>query len=206
MIFDPFGDYDRKGYLRNVFGEKDPTIIKDLENTAFSVNIDDAVKELASRRLDFDALKSVHKTLFETIYPWAGEDRSVTAPDIAITKAGYKTIFCHPGSVRLASNYALRNIDMPEFSPGECFADLAHAHPFLDGNGRAILTLHSEIMRRNGKHVEWEKTTKQEFLESLTVDLENPGHGYFSAYLMSYVKDKPLTLEEIGIRLKTFMQ
>ena len=35
MSFDPFGDFETRGYLRNVFGEKDPNIIKYLEHSSF---------------------------------------------------------------------------------------------------------------------------------------------------------------------------
>jgi len=126
------------------------------------------------------------------------------APDIAITRGEYKKLFCHPRSVQLASEYALRDINDQTFCSGTCFADLAHAHPFLDGNGRAILTLHSEIMRRRGQHVTWELTDKQTFLKALTKDLENPGQGHFAAYLSPYIMDKPLTIQEIGARLKAF--
>ena len=206
MTFDPFGDFETRGYLRNVFGEKDLAVLKDLENIAFTVNIDEAVKQLAVRDLNYEAFKLTHRVLFSDLYPWAGEDRAKIAPDIAITRAGYKTIFCHPASVKLASDYALRDIGRANFSAGNCFAGLAHAHPFLDGNGRAILTLHSEIMRRSGKHIEWEKTEKTEFLEVLTKDLENPDQGHFSAYLTRFVKDEPLSLEEIGNKLKNFVR
>jgi len=34
------------------------------------------------------------------VYPWAGQDRSATAPNIAIVKAGYKTLFAHPADVK----------------------------------------------------------------------------------------------------------
>ena len=42
MSFDPFGDFETRGYLRNVFGEKDPDIIKHLEHSAFVAGIAEA--------------------------------------------------------------------------------------------------------------------------------------------------------------------
>ena len=206
MIFDPFGDYEEKGYLRNVFGEKDLSIVKDLENSTFKLNIDDAVRELSSEPINYEAFKNTHERLFWTLYPWAGTDRSVTAPNIAITKGGHKTLFAHPKSVHLAADHAFRNIENAEFSAARCFSRLAYAHPFLDGNGRTILTLHSEILRRNDQHVEWEKTQKEEFLEALTVDLEDPDKGHFESYLSPYIKDQALSLEEIGERLKSLLE
>ena len=36
MTFDPFNDFETRGYLHNVFGEKDPAIVKRLEHSSFA--------------------------------------------------------------------------------------------------------------------------------------------------------------------------
>lgn len=38
--------------------------------------------------------------------PGLVQDRSVTAPDIAIAKAGYKILFADPGAMQLAAEHA----------------------------------------------------------------------------------------------------
>ena len=83
MSFDPFGDFKTSGYLRNVFGEKDPDIIKHLEHAAFVAGIAEASKYLSSiRRLSYSDVLQTHKILFGDLYPWAGQDRMRTAPEI----------------------------------------------------------------------------------------------------------------------------
>lgn len=205
MPFDPFGDFEQKGYLRNIYGEKDLNIVKDLENSTFKLNINEAVRDLSTKPINYETFKQTHERLFGMLYPWAGADRSITAPNIAITKGGYETLFAHPMGVQIAAEYGFLDMNRVPYQAGTCFARLAHAHPFLDGNGRTILTLHSEILRRNEQHVEWEKTDKDEFLAALTTDLEDPDQGHFEAYLNPYVKDNALTLDEIGTRLKAFL-
>lgn len=206
MRFDPFGDFEQNGYLRNIYGEKDLNIVKDLENSTFKLNIDEAVRDLSTKPINYETFKQTHERLFGMLYPWAGQDRSITAPNIAITKGGYETLFAHPGSVQMAAEYAFRDMIGVTNPTGTCFARLAYAHPFLDGNGRTILTLHSEILRRKEQHVEWEKTDKVEFLTALTNDLENPDQGHFEAYLNPYIKDNALSLDDIGTRLKAFLE
>ena len=39
MPFDPFGDHDTRGHLRNFAGEKDPARIKRIEHHAFAANV-----------------------------------------------------------------------------------------------------------------------------------------------------------------------
>ena len=56
MTFDPFNDFETRGYLQNVFGEKDPEIIKHLEHSAFIAGIAEAFKYLSSvRQLSYRA-------------------------------------------------------------------------------------------------------------------------------------------------------
>ena len=50
MTFDPFGDYETHGYLRNVATEKDLAIVKRLEHASFLTGIDEAFAALAKHR------------------------------------------------------------------------------------------------------------------------------------------------------------
>jgi hypothetical protein len=97
QILDPFGDYETRGYLRNTYQEKDIRLVGHLETAAFEQEIISTVRFL--RRLPalrYEHLTETHYKRFSSLYPWAGQDCSITAPDIAIVKAGYKTLFAHP--------------------------------------------------------------------------------------------------------------
>jgi cell filamentation protein len=94
VTFDPFGDFDSLGYLRNFPGFKDISQVKALEHASFQINIDRAINTLATVDLiEYKHVLEIHKTLFGDVYPWAGQDRSVTAPGINISKAGYNPTF-----------------------------------------------------------------------------------------------------------------
>jgi cell filamentation protein len=47
VTFDPFGDFETGGYLRNLAGEKDLEIVRRLEHTSFITGIDAAFRRLA---------------------------------------------------------------------------------------------------------------------------------------------------------------
>jgi cell filamentation protein len=107
-VFDPFRDFETAGYLRNKFAEKDPQIVQELEHQMFRASLDEAIAHLSKRRgaLSYADFLAVHRILFEGFYPWAGQDRAITAPDLSITKAG--TVFSHPLDARLAVEEGLR--------------------------------------------------------------------------------------------------
>lgn len=146
-MFDPFKDFAKAGYLRNRFGEKDSKIVQELEHQLFRASLDDAITYLAKRKsVTYEDFLEVHRILFSAFYPWAGQDRAVTAPDIAVTKAA--TWFSHPRDARRAVEEGLRIArDKQQLArrPGEVMGLFAYGHPFLDGNGRTMLVVHSEV-------------------------------------------------------------
>ena len=193
MTFDPFRDFEERGYLRNIYSSKDVAAVKALEQKSFKKNIKSALDALATTQfIEYKHILSIHKTLFGDIYPWAGEDRLATAPDLNITKGGYSRMFAHPRDVRRAGEYALdRGQDLPFMRerPGEVMGLLAHAHPFLDGNGRTIMVLHAELADRAGISIEWKQTDKVDYLTALTTELNDPEQGHLDSYLQPFIRD-----------------
>ena len=76
--------------------------------------------------------------------------------------------------------------------PGEVMGYLAYGHPFLDGNGRTILTAHVVLAERAGISIDWGATDKAAYLTALTRELDHPGKGRLDAYL------KPLVGSTLG--------
>jgi cell filamentation protein len=206
QILDPFGDYETAGYLRNIYRKKNLRLIGHLETAAFEQEVLSTVRFL--RRLPTLQYRRLTKTrhrLFNALYPWAGQDRSITAPDIAIAKGGYSNLFAHPADCQRAAEYALvhgQDASYLRAHPGEGFGYLAHAHPFLEGNGRTILTIFAELTRRSGFYVEWELVDKTQFLETLTRELLGPGNSIMDGLVLQYVRDGILSAEITARRLR----
>jgi cell filamentation protein len=87
VTFDPFGDFATEGYLRNFEKEKDIAIVKRAENASFTTGLDEAFAHLVrSKVLTYDDVLGTHGILFGAVYPWAGQDRTETAPKLTIKK------------------------------------------------------------------------------------------------------------------------
>jgi cell filamentation protein len=177
VTFDPFGDFATRGYLRNVAKARDPAIVQRLLHNSFLTGIDAAMNDLKARpALCYDDVLKTHKTLFEAVFPWAGEDRRINAPHIHVKKGAI--FFAHPDDIRKAIDYALdKGQDKAAMAerPGEVMGYLAYGHPFLDGNGRTIMLIHAELARRAGIGVDWAATDKDKYLAALTEELGEPG-------------------------------
>jgi cell filamentation protein len=191
VTFDPFGDFGARGYLRNVAKVKDPAVLQRLQHNSFLTGIDAALAHLESQHtLAYGGVLYTHKTLFEGVFPWAGEDRLANAPHLFVRKG--TVLFAHPKDIRKAIDYALQKGQDKAFmrqKPGEVMGNLAHGHPFLDGNGRTIMLVHAELARRAGFGIDWGSTGKEDYLTALTAELEDPGKGKLDQYLKPFIRD-----------------
>jgi cell filamentation protein len=191
VTFDPFGDFKTRGYLRNLANESDLDIVRRLEHSSFTTGLDQAFAELAEVRvISYEHVLETHKILFEAIYPWAGQDRTKTAPDIAVVKGN--VLFAHPADIRTAIDIALRDGSNKEFTaakPGEVMGYLAYGHPFLDRNGRTIMVIHSVLAQRAGFSIDWTSTNKIDYLAALTKELDTPGKGVLDRYLKPFMRE-----------------
>jgi len=189
VTFDAFGDFSTRGYLRNSESLKDLAEVKRLEHRGFLKNLPDAVAHLKRvARVSYQDVLDTHKVLFQDVYPWAGQDRQATAPNIAIARGGRADMFAHPRFIQDAVHYALQLAEATMTArPGEVMGYLAHAHPFLDGNGRTLMVVHNELAHRAGISIDWTKTNKDDYLQALTRELDRPGAGGLDTYLKPFV-------------------
>ncbi len=106
----------------------------------------------------FASLQAIHKALFEDIYDFAGQLRTVN-----LAKGNFRF------APLIYLEAALANIDkMPQSTYGEIiekYVEMNVAHPFREGNGRSTriwldLMLKSSI----GQVVDWSKVDKEDYL------------------------------------------
>lgn len=200
-MFDVFGDFEERGYLRNVAGLKDIARVKQLEHRAFLTKVGKAVAEFSDRvPLTYADILRTHETLFSPVYPWAGRDRLETAPGAHISRGGYDRMFAFPRDIRGAAEHALEqgnDFTFMRAKPGAVLGSLAHAHPFLDGNGRTIMVVHTVLANRAGTSIAWQEADKAAFLMALTKEIHLPGDGHLDAYLAPFLREAAAQEEQI---------
>ncbi len=106
----------------------------------------------------FDALRVIHRRLFEDIYDFAGEMRTVN-----LAKGGFR----FAPVMYLAD--ALRAIDaMPQSTFDEIiekYVEMNVAHPFREGNGRsARIWLDCMLKKELGVVVDWSMVDREQYL------------------------------------------
>ena len=106
----------------------------------------------------FVTLQAIHKYLFEDIYDFAGEIRTVN-----MAKGNFRF------APLMYLQAALENIDkMPQSNFDEIvekYVEMNIAHPFREGNGRSTHIWLDHILKNEiGKVVDWSKVDKEDYL------------------------------------------
>ena len=106
----------------------------------------------------FSTLQTIHKYLFEDIYDFAGELRTVN-----LAKGNFRF------APLMYLQAALENIDkMPHSNFDEIvekYVEMNIAHPFREGNGRSTRIWLDHILKNEiGKVVDWSKVDKDDYL------------------------------------------
>ncbi len=106
----------------------------------------------------FVTLQAIHKYLFEDIYDFAGEIRTVN-----MAKGNFRF------APLMYLQAALENIDkMPQSNFDEIvekYVEMNIAHPFREGNGRSTRIWIDHILKNEiGKVVDWSKVDKEDYL------------------------------------------
>lgn len=147
--------------LKNKLGLTNPA---DLAREEERLSKKKALELFESGRLDeleagsFSSLRAIHKALFEEIYDFAGEVRTVNLAK---------------GSFRFAPlmylDAALQSIErMPQTTFDEIvekYVEMNIAHPFREGNGRSTrIWLDLMLKTELGRVVDWSRVDKEDYL------------------------------------------
>lgn len=106
----------------------------------------------------FSTLQAIHQYLFEDIYDFAGQIRTVN-----LAKGNFRF------APLMYLGAALANIDkMPQTNFDEIvekYVEMNIAHPFREGNGRSTRIWLDHIFKKEiGKVVDWSKVDKEDYL------------------------------------------
>ena len=106
----------------------------------------------------FASLQAIHKALFEDIYDFAGELRTVN-----LAKGNFRF------APLMYLEAALANIDkMPQSTFDEIiekYVEMNIAHPFREGNGRSTRMWLDQMLKAGiGQVVDWSKVDKEDYL------------------------------------------
>lgn len=168
-IPDPYIDTET-GVLKNLLNISSNEELENAEADITAAAIASIADQSALGNFDLDHLKNIHWELFNTIYSWAGEIRTVEI-------AKENTRFANSDAVVRAAKQLFDELhaeNLLKGLPREQYAGrLAHyysevniLHPFREGNGRAERVFFSQLVAETEYRLAWERLDADENLRA----------------------------------------
>ncbi|MFI5736165.1 Fic/DOC family protein [Kribbella sp. NPDC051587] len=117
---------------------------------------------------DEDHLRAIHRYLFQDVYEWAGEPRTVNTSKPDDPAAFFPRQLFDTGVPAVFGQIAERNFrpDMPqdEFvnKLTRTYDELNHLHLFREGNGRTQRIFLNQLAARSGYAIDWNAVTAEQ--------------------------------------------
>ena len=162
---DPY-TYPGTNVLRNLLDIHDPQQLAAFEANATAARLIELDAAPLAGQLDLVHLKAIHQFIFQGVYPWAGEFRTVN-----ISKGGH--LFGVAAFVEPALHEVLRKLPGEHYLKGSTprtfamragyyMGEINAIHPFRDGNGRAQREFIRELAIHAGFVIDWSRVTREQ--------------------------------------------
>src|SRR5712675_1042429 len=147
---DPY-TYPGTDVLRNSLDIRDPRQLAAFEANATAARLIELDAAPLEGRIDTTHLKAIHRHIFQDVYAWAGEFRTVNISKggrpfgaAAFLESALQQVFR-----KLAAAECLRQLDATRFADRAAYflGEVNAAHPFREGNGRT----QREFLRELGR-------------------------------------------------------
>lgn len=170
MASDPYV-YEGTQTLRNKAGIRDPEVLKEFERRVTSVRADQLAEHPVRGSFDVEHFKAIHRSLFQDVYSWAGQVRTV---DIAKGETRFAPVSTSAHTLESWGKTILKNLQNENHLKGldrEAFVDrLTHHisevnywHPFREGNGRTTREFFQQVSNAAGYQLDFRRTEPSEW-------------------------------------------
>ena len=168
---DPYVDSET-GVLKNLAGIRDAALLEEFEGEMSIMRQIELSEWPLTGPFDFARLQAIHRHLFQDVYRWAGEPRTV---DMAKDGNRFGS-HLHIGSYldRLFAKLAAER-ERWRKSPGsvdwagrfaEYLGEINAAHPSREGNGRSQRLFIGQLAEEHGFEIRWDRMTAKEMTDA----------------------------------------
>lgn len=155
--------------LRNKFNIKDNDELHAAERRLAKYRAEELLNSPIKGYFDLAHLQKIHQYLFQDIYDWAGEIRTV---DIAKGNLFCRYFAIQPEADRIFTELKqekyLKNLSVGDFAKrlAYFFAEVNALHPFREGNGRTQREFFRQLAYQNNYFLSYAGITKDEMVNA----------------------------------------
>lgn len=160
--------YDGTACLINKFNIRDSSQLSEIEARITFARASELEQHPISGAFDFEHYKAIHRFLFEDIYSWAGQIRTVD-----MTKKG--TSFTKASDIERNAAACFNRLQSMNFFTDLRFQDFVEEivdfycttnilHPFREGNGRTQRAFLTQLIRHAGYDIDFSEIDPDELM------------------------------------------
>lgn len=158
------------GILKNSLGITDQTELEEAEADISTVVLASLPDNPIPGDFDLKHLQAIHQALFGSLYPWAGELRTVEMAKGSTRFANPEFLYKAATALfdELHSKNLLRDLSDSEYIKqfAHYFSEVNILHPFREGNGRTQRAFFTLLAAEAGRRVKWELLNADENLQA----------------------------------------
>lgn len=160
--------YPSSNVLKNKLNIRDSAALLEAERNITALRIVELKKALPKGKLDFSYFKRLHYYIFQDIYAWAGQTRTVNISKGAqFCLAQYIEEQSQDLFRKLERENYLQDISKPIYERLAFYlSELNAIHPFREGNGRTQRMFIEILADRVGWEVDFSEVTSDEMIKA----------------------------------------
>ena len=169
MSSDPYV-YPGTTVLKNIPGIRNQEILDRIEADRVGQRSLELIERPLSGLFGIEHLQGIHRYLFQDVYEWAGDFRTV---DIAKGNSYFAHVPYIESTLKglfgeLSEERHLRGLNQERFASrlAQILGTLNAVHAFREGNGRAQREFVRELAYKNTYWIDWNKVSREELYEA----------------------------------------
>jgi cell filamentation protein len=166
---DPYLD-GSSGVLKNLLEITTSEELARVEGNITGIQITSLAERPVEGGFNLDHLQAIHRRIFGSIYPWAGELRTVelTAGSTKFASLEYLPQAAQEVFSRLRDVNLLVDLSDEEYPTqlAHYYSEVNVLHPFREGNGRTQRAFFSLVAAQSGRFLAWDHLDPQENIQA----------------------------------------
>ena len=181
--------------LKNLANIEDGEKLQAFEEQVTALRLEEAMAAIKGAPINLKTWQKLHKILFQDVYEWSGEIRSVHL-------AKGNTVFALPQTIETQAREIFDNMEKENIQalPKDAFvsrmayyfSELNVLHPFREGNGRTQKLFFDEIIHSAGYEIDWSQIGTDDFLDAIVHAYESQDHSKLELIFQQTLTQAPL--------------
>jgi cell filamentation protein len=152
--------------LKNLLGLTDPDELRTVEARIISIRDVELARTVLPGEYNLAHLQAFHHHLFQDVYSWAGQLRTVDIAKDGLRFGNWKFVDEQVSAVlaKLEDDNWLAGLRRENFVVKVAFyyGEINSVHPFREGNGRAQRAFLRQLSAAAGWHLDWSELNKSD--------------------------------------------